>query len=216
MKHFGQRLLASLTPGVRVLLGGMTIIYLAAIVGNATHTFDLYRWFAMNAPDFWHGQVWRIISYVLLPAGILDFVMNAFALVVIGSMLERHWRRGEFWLFCFISAAGAGFTAALFSVSPPLVGAAPMIFGLLIAWAFISGHETVLFPLFGTTTVQRMVLVLAVLSLVFMVFSAGLNRALILASGGLTGWIYLWLRHKWLMSRSGTTIESGRINRLEL
>ena len=92
----------------------------------------------------------------------------------------------------------------------------PMIFGLLIAWVFTSGHEIIVIPLFGAITVQRMVLVLAAISFAIMFFSAGLIRALIMASGGLTGWIYLWLCHKWLRSRSGTTIDSGRINRLEL
>jgi len=39
---------------------------------------------------------------------------------------------------------------------------------------------------------------------------------LVMASGGLTGWLYLWLCYKWLMARAGRTFQSERINRLEL
>jgi hypothetical protein len=35
-------------------------------------------------------------------------------------------------------------------------------------------------------------------------------------SGGATGFSYLWLRQKWLMSRDSRVVHSERINRLEL
>jgi hypothetical protein len=49
-----------------------------------------------------------------------------------------------------------------------------------------------------------------------MLFSAGLTAALVMSSGGLVGWLYLWLRHKWLMTRAGRAFQSERISRLEL
>jgi membrane associated rhomboid family serine protease len=215
MKIFWQRFLSALTPGVRILLILLTAVYLSAIVGKLTGTFDLYRWLAASAPDFWRGQLWRMVTYALLPMGVVDFLMNCLALVMLGSILERHWTRGELWLFCAIAAAGAGLTQMILS-SLPLTGAAPMMFGLLVAWTFVSGHETVLFPLFGQMTVRVMFLIFAAVSLLVMFFSAGLTATLVMAAGGLTGWVYLWLRQKWLMTRAGRVVESGRINRLEL
>ena len=215
MKILWQRFNATLTPGVRVILILLTAVYLSAIVGKLTHAFDVSHWLAASAADFWRGQVWRVISYVLLPAGVMDFVMNAFALVMLGSQLERHWSRGELWFFSIIAAAGAGFAQIILS-SLPMTGAGPLMFGLLLAWAFVSGHEVLPFPIFGQMSVRQMVLILSVLSLVLMFFSAGWIRATVMASGGLLGWIYLWLRQKWLMARPGRAVESGRINRLEL
>ena len=215
MKNLWQRFTATLTPGVRVVLILQTVVYLAAIVGGLTNRFDLKHWLAASAPDFWHGQVWRIISYSLLPTGIMDFLMNAFALVLLGSQLERHWSRGELWRFCIIAAVSAGCAQVLLS-SLPMTGATPMMFGLLLAWAFISGHEVLLFPMFGQMSVWQMVLILSVVSFAVMFFSAGWIRATVMISGGLTGWIYLWLRNKWLLARPSRTVESGRINRLEL
>ncbi len=215
MKNLWQRFTATLTPGVRVILILQTTVYLAAIVGGLTNTFDLKHWLAASAADFWHGQVWRIISYALLPTGIMDFAMNTFALVMLGSQLERHWTRSELWRFCASAAAGAGCAQVLFS-SLPMTGAAPMMFGLLLAWVFVSGHEVLPFPIIGEMSVRQVVLILAAVSFAIMFFTAGLVRAIVMAAGGLVGWIYLWLRLKWLMSRSSRAVESGRINRLEL
>jgi chromate transport protein ChrA len=97
-----------------------------------------------------------------------------------------------------------------------MVGAAPVMFGLLIAWAFECGHQPVQFPQFGEMTVRQMVLIFALVSLAIVFFTAGLARTAVMAAGGFTGWLYLWLRHKWFMSRSGRAVHSERINRLEL
>lgn len=215
MKNLGQKFTVALTPGVRGILILQTIFYLAASIGNLTSTFDLNLWLAASAPEFWHGQVWRIISYALLPVGFMDFLMNTFALVLLGSQLERHWTRGALWRFGLFAAAGAGF-AQIFLSSLPMTGAAPVMFGLLVAWALVCGHEVALFPIFGQMRVRTMVLFFAAVSCAVMIFTGGWVRALVMVAGGITGGSYLWLRHKWLMSRASRAVESSRINRLEL
>ena len=215
MSQFGSRWIATLTPGVRVMLSALTLVYLGALIGKGTGTWDLNRWLAVNAADFWHGQLWRVISYAPLPAGPMDFLMNAVALIMLGSQLERHWSRGELWRFSLIAAAGAGLAQVLLS-SLPLTGAAPMVFGLLVAWAFLSGHAVLPFPIVGEMSVRKMVLILATVSFSVMFFSAGWVRAAVMGSGGVTGWIYLWLQNKWRQARPAHTVESRRINRLEL
>jgi membrane associated rhomboid family serine protease len=218
MKNSWQRFLSALTPGVRVLLGLLAAAYLAAIVGTMLHAYDLHGWLALSGPDLWHGQVWRLMTYALLPAGILDFVMNAIALVVLGGLLERHWSRGQLWLYCIVVVAGAGVAKVLLqSASPlPLTGAVPMMFGLLIAWGFLCGNEGINLLVFGQMTVWKLVLGAAVISLFILLLTAGLIAPLILAAGGLIGWLYLWLKQKWLMSRPSRVVRSERISRLEL
>ena len=129
MKHFWQRFLAALTPGVRTVLGLLAAVYLAATVGTLLHAFNLQDWLEVSGPKFWSGQIWRLATYALLPAGIMAFVMNGIALVMLGGMLERHWSRGEFWRYCLVTAAGAGLAKVLlqFSNPLPLVGAAPAV-----------------------------------------------------------------------------------------
>jgi membrane associated rhomboid family serine protease len=218
MKFYWQRFLAVLTPGVRILLILQTTVFIAVIVGGLTHTLDLYRWLAPTAPDVWHGQIWRLATHALLPGCPLNFVTNCLAMVMLGSMLERRWTRHELWLFCGVAAIGAGFAAVLLAMvsPPPLIGPAPMVFALLIAWDFTSSQEMGIFPLFGQATVRQMVLLLAVASCLAMLFTGGLFATLVMASGGLTGWFYLRLRQKLLWARTGRASHSGRINRLEL
>jgi len=218
MRGFWQRFLVLLTPGVRMLLGLLAAAYLAAVMGNLVHAFNLSDWLVLNGAKFWKGQLWRLVTYALLPAGIMDLVMNCLALVMLGGMLERHWSRTQLWLYCIVAVAGAGMAMALmqFFTSTTVTGAAPMIFGLLVAWGFLSGCEIINVPVFGEITVWKLVICVAAVSLAVISLSMGLVSALILAAGGLTGWLYLWLKHKWLMSRPSHMAHSERISRLEL
>jgi membrane associated rhomboid family serine protease len=218
MKTFWQRSLAALTPGVRLLLGLMTAAYVAATVGKSIHAFDLYGWLALSGPTFWSGQIWRLVTYALLPAGILDFLMNGIALVMLGGLLERRGSRGELWLYCVVTAVGAGLAKVLLQISSPLplAGATPLMFGLLIAWCFLCGRETINILIFGEITVWKLLLGVAAIGLFITFLTAGSVTALILAAGGLAGWLYLWLKQKWLMSRASRVAHSERMSRLEL
>ena len=215
MNRFWNQFLATLTPGVRILLAVLTATALAAFIGRATVDFNLDEWLALTAQQFWHGQIWRLVTYALLPAGILNFIMNAFALIILGGWLERVRSRGELWIICAVSASGAGLAAVLLPFAQ-LTGAGPMMFGLLAAWCFHCGHEKVsVFP-FGEMTVRQLALAAAAASLLFTAISAGWQMATVMAAGGLSGWLYAWLWQKWLMSRASRVVPSERISRLEL
>ena len=141
MKHFWQRFLASLTPGVRVLLCLSSAVYLAAVMGNYSHAFDLTRWLAVSGPNFWRGQIWELITYPLLPMAVFDFVLNSLMLILLGGLLERSWSRAELWTYCAVAASGAGLAKVIlqFSNPVPMTGMAPVVFGLLAAWGNLSG-----------------------------------------------------------------------------
>jgi len=218
MRNYWQRFLSTLTPGVRVLLCLLAAVYSAAIIGRLIHAFDLYGWLALSGPAFWRGQLWRLVTYVLLPVGILDFAMNCLILIMVGGLLEHHWSRGQLWRYCIVVVVGAGVAKVLlpFAGAVLLTGAAPLTMGLLVAWGFLCGREVVNVFAFGAMTVWALVLGALTVSLVIMVLTGGLGMALIMAAGGLTGWLYLWVQHKWLMSRPGRVAPSERISRLEL
>ena len=80
----------------------------------------------------------------------------------------------------------------------------------------LRGHENISLVLFGDMTVWKLVLVAGAVGFLIMFSTAGLAAALIMAAGGLTGWVYLWLKHKLLMSRPASAVRSERISRLEL
>ncbi len=218
MKRLWHRFLASLTPGVRILLCLLSAVYLAAIIGRFSHAYDLYRWLALSGTNFWHGQIWQVVTYPLLPAAVLDFVFNSLMIVLLGGLLERIWSRSELGMYCVVAAGGAGLARVILQSSnpAPMAGAGPLVFGLLAAWGFLFGHEKVPMGSFGEMTVRQLALLAGVIGLVTMWFSAGLINAVILLASGLAGLLYLWLHSKRLMTRESRVVGSERINRLEL
>ncbi|MGD0351170.1 MAG: rhomboid family intramembrane serine protease [Verrucomicrobiota bacterium] len=218
MKRLWHRFLTSLTPGVRLLLCILSAVYLAALVGKFTHTYNLYCWLALSGANFRQGQIWRVATYPLLPAAVFDFVFNSLMIILLGGLLERIWSRAELAMYCAVAVVGAGLAKVIlpFSDSSPTAGAGPLVFGLLAAWGRLFGHEKVPLGAFGEMTVRQLALLAGAISLVTVWLSAGLGSAVVILSAGLAGLFYLWLRAKLLMARKSRVVYSERMNRLEL
>jgi len=218
MRSIWHRLLSSLTPGVRLALGVLAAAYLAEALGRWSSAYDLPSWLALSGPAFWKGRVWTAITYFLLPAGILDFLFNGMLIACLGPSIERLWSRGEFWSYCLITAAGAGLVKVMLQSSNPalLLGTGPVVFGLLAAWARLSGGQEIRLGFIGQTTARRAALVLAGITFLMLAARAGLVEAVVTISGGLVGWLYLSLRWKVNLARPSRAATSDRMSRLEL
>jgi membrane associated rhomboid family serine protease len=218
MRLIWHRFLQSLTPGVRTALIVLAAAYLAQIVGLWSSAYNLSAWLALSGPGFWHGRVWSLITFILAPAGILDLLFNGMMIACLGPLIERAWSRGELWSYCLITATGAGLAKVVLQPSNPalLIGAAPMVFGLLAAWARLYGREEIKLGLIWQTTARRAALLLGAITFLLMAISAGLVVAMVTLSGGLVGWIYLSLRWKVNLARGSRTMTSERMSRLEL
>lgn len=218
MKTFRQQFLNSLTPGVRGLIALLVLVYLAVLAARMTGTADLPGWVSLTGPQFRNGQAWRVVSYALVPAGVVDFIMNGFVLILFGGHLERHQSRGALWMICIFAALGGGLAKVTveWSSPAPLVGATPVVYGLLAAWCVLCGRERVMMPLIGEIFVWQLTLVAVAVSFLVMALSTGISDALVLLGGGAGGWFYVWLRRKWFMGRTARTVHSERMARLEL
>ncbi len=218
MSRFWHWYVASLTRGVRVLLLCMAMLYLAAWIGKISDSCDLYGWLGLSPVAFWKGRWWTVVTYALLPAGLLDFLFNCFMIGWLGAHIEKAWSPWWLWSYCLLTAVGGGVAKVLLARfdASMMVGAAPVVYGLLAAWMRLSGHEKVRAWFCGETTVFRVGLVLMALSAVFMLSSAGLVNTLVVLCGGLTGWLYLSLHWKLNRAQPGHSVESRRIRRLEL
>ena len=218
MRLIWQRFTSSLTPGVRAVLIVLTVAYLAGVIGLWSGAYNLSAWLALSGPGFWHGRVWSVVTFVLLPAGILDLLFNGVMIACLGPLIERAWSRGELWSYCLIAAAGAGLVKVILQPSSPalLIGVGPVIFGLLAAWVRLCGREEIRLGFVWQTTVLRAALVLAAVSFLMIVVSTGLVAAVVTLSGGPAGWLYLSLRWKVNLARRSRTVTSERMSRLEL
>ncbi|MDE3068915.1 MAG: rhomboid family intramembrane serine protease [Verrucomicrobiota bacterium] len=217
MKRFWNTFCAWLTPGVRGVLCVLAAAYAADLGDRFTHACNLRGWLALSGADFWRGQVWRIITYPLLPVSPLDFFINGILIIMLGRWLERHWSRGQLWTCCGVAAVGAGLVKVLLQPfdALSLSGAAPLVFGLLAAWGWLAGREKVSFG-FGEMTARQAALLAAAASFLMILLSAGLVQAVILLSGGAIALGYLWLRLKLLLRRESWIVKSERMSRLEL
>jgi len=218
MRELWQRFILSLTPGVRWAVSIWTALFLAAIVLGALKVINLAGWLGFSGPDLWHGQVWRLLSYALLPGSICNWLTNAFVVICFGGMLERVWLPRDFFLYCAIAAAGAALADAALQPSSPamLLGPTPVAFAVLLAAGRVCANEPMLIPPSFQLTVRQLVAVFALISLVMTFFAGGWVNTVILLAGGGSGLLYLWLRSEVGQPRDAQSVVSQRINRLEL
>jgi membrane associated rhomboid family serine protease len=218
MKQLWHSTVGALGPGVRLLLGLLAAVYVAALAGKFTHSYDLYHWLPLNGADFWAGQYWRVLTYPLLPAGFSDFALSCIAIGCLGAMLERTWSVVQFLVYCVIVVTTTGVAVILLRPSgiSPMFGAGPLVFGLLAAWGWANRGGLDFSNAFNQLTMAHLALLAGAINLVMACFRGGLANTLINAAGALAGVFYLWIRAKVVTESAQETVESGRISRLEL
>jgi len=92
---------------------------------------DLWaRWLQLDRQAVLNGEYWRLLSVVLVHAGIIHLAFNMYALYIIGPTVESLYGSWRF-LFLYLACGAAGSTASfVFSDAAFSVGASGAIFGL--------------------------------------------------------------------------------------
>ena len=80
------------------------------------------------------GQIWRLITPVMLHGSLLHIAFNMYALFSIGPSLERHYGHWRF-LLLYLVGGFAGNTLSFLLSPNPSVGASTAVFGLVAAEA---------------------------------------------------------------------------------
>lgn len=126
------------TPVTYLLIAVIVAVYIwclsidHALLGrwDATPRISLYLGANWPPPIHGEGQWWRTLSSVFLHGGLLHIGFNAYALYILGPMVERF--SGSARYFILIVAAGLGGAIASLMWSPsPSVGISGSIFGLV-------------------------------------------------------------------------------------
>jgi membrane associated rhomboid family serine protease len=135
---------------------------------------------------------WQMLTYAFVHASVQHIFFNMFGLYMFGADVERVWGERRFlgyYLACALAAAVTQLAIASFGVAPgPTVGASGAIFGLLLAYARLFPHRTVM-PLFPPIPMRAPVFVAlyGVLELVLGVSGAQAGVAHFAHLGGLAG-----------------------------
>ena len=133
-----------------ILLGIISIIYLFSLFGNS----DMLVFnFGVNKLLVRYGQYYRLLTGAFIHVDLIHFLSNAYALYVIGNMVEGYYGKKKFLLIYFISAL----TGSLLSISMfdgISIGASGAIFGLLGSLLYFGYHYRVYF---GNVLLQRII-----------------------------------------------------------
>lgn len=77
------------------------------------------------------GQVWRLITPILLHAGVIHIVSNLFFQLHYGFTFEKRWTTPRFAIIYFVAGIGASLLSAVTSPHTVSVGASGALFGIL-------------------------------------------------------------------------------------
>jgi membrane associated rhomboid family serine protease len=201
-----------LPAGIRSLLLVVSLPYLVA------SALGLQDWLILLPASVIAGEIWRLVSYVLLPMSTIDWLVGLLAITQLLTILTRFWPSWDIWSYSFLCALGGGCAcmAANFFWPTMAVGNSSLVMGLMLAWCKLAGEERVVFMGLGELAVAQLCAGMMALWLLLAWFSGGLAALLPGLGGAVAGWLYLIARWKLNHHGRGRWMASERIGRLEL
>ena len=173
-------------PIVTIILIVITsVIFIVQYLVQMSTGYDLLFFFGGKINEFiMQGEVWRLLTPVLLHGGILHLVLNMYALFMIGNRLERFYGPGRF-LLMYVLSAFAGNVLSFVLTPAPSLGASTAIFGIFAAEGmFIFQNRT----LFGPTRTRQAITNLVMILLINLTYGF-LGRSLIDNMGHIGGFL---------------------------
>jgi membrane associated rhomboid family serine protease len=125
------------------------VVSIAAALGARNGAPGLTMAGLLVVPAVWHGQLWRLVTWVLYETDALPLVFACLTLYWVGSDLARSWGARRFLLFYFgVAVAAAALTTLLGLVWPavaaiPQGGSWPVLDALVVAWGLQYGHREI-------------------------------------------------------------------------
>ena len=109
------------------------VVYLLQLATQALLQYDIPVLFFIKSNELIReGQVWRLVTPMLLHGSLAHIGFNMYALFSFGTSLERHFGHGRF-LLLYVLGAFTGNVASFIMTDANSLGASTAIFGLLAA-----------------------------------------------------------------------------------
>jgi len=124
-----------------VIIGVTVFIYLLQMLSEFLIGGDYPAFLGMKVNEFiLAGQVWRLLTPVLLHGSVLHIAFNMLFLFRIGPNLEKIYGSAHFFIF-YLAAAFTGNVFSFLFTQAPSLGASTAIFGLVTAQAVLIFHN---------------------------------------------------------------------------
>ncbi len=153
---------------------------------------------ALTPVDVVHGQIWQLVTYSVLHAGIMHLVGNMIGLWMFGSAIESAWGTRRFLELYWIGVVGAALTTVALSYSHLLgdptrstIGASGGVFAILMAFGMLFGdNEIMLIPFPFTMKAKYFIGILIVVTLALAMMGGGQVAYVAHLGGLLFGYLY--------------------------
>lgn len=100
------------------------------ISGMGYDTYKLVQFGANFSRLVKNGEIYRLVSYMFLHAGIMHILLNMYSLYIVGTKVEDFFGKWKYLLIYFISGISGGLLSIGLSQDTISVGASGAIFGL--------------------------------------------------------------------------------------
>jgi rhomboid protease GluP len=145
-----------------VVLGFTVLIYLLQMASMAIWGDDLPLMLGARANELiLKGQWWRFITPVFLHGSVAHIFFNMYALLSLGTFLERQFGRGRFVLLYFLGAF-AGNVFSFLLTEGYSVGASTAVFGLVAAEGIFFYQNRKLFGGQAKSAISNAVFIIAI------------------------------------------------------
>lgn len=165
-----------MTQAVQIIVIANIVVFIATMVAKP----QLIDWFGLLPQDVLEkGHVWQLATYLFLHDDVFHILFNMLAVWMFGVDLERRWGTRAFVNYYAVTGVGAAICTLLVSLMPfgretyliPTIGASGAVYGLLMAWAIVFPHRTILFLGVFPLSARVFVLIMGAIS-----FSQALNQ----------------------------------------
>lgn len=149
-------------PMVTYLLMALTVlVYAGQVLTRQVYQVDLPAAFGMKINEaIINGQVWRLVTPVLLHADVIHILFNMYALFAFGRRMERFYGHSRFtWLYLLAGLSGNIFS--FYFQAAPSLGASTAIFGLVAAEGIFIYTNRKFFPNAGRA-LREIIMIVAI------------------------------------------------------
>ena len=163
------------------------IVFILQYIDEQTTGSDIFIfWGAKVNSLIVQGQLWRLVTPLLLHANIIHIGFNMYALFVVGPALERYYGRLRF-LLLYIIAGIAGNVASFYFSIYDSIGASTAIFGLIAAQGVFVFRNRLFFGAQARPLLINTIIIIGV----NLLFGASLNLVAGPNSPGIDNWGHL-------------------------
>ena len=139
-----------MTQAVQIIVIANIVMFIATMAAGPL----LIDWLGLSPQDvLTKGRVWQMATYLFLHADVFHILFNMLAVWMFGVDLERRWGTRAFVNYYAVTGVGAAICSLLVSLLPfgresylaTTIGASGSVYGLIMAWAIVFPHRTILF-----------------------------------------------------------------------